>query len=239
MLSFLLNQNQIMKTKFIKSTSAMLFVYVGILFGIVSCKKDEHVPILGEEVRASLQFTELLGTKGAAHGNHFHGVSSAKEGAVITINFDASGNAMSNDITNLNAELAYKMDLKIFDESGAEIQQQYVENLSIAENYKAFLTADNLIANANSETNGGAIFQPRDTSYTDGTKVNGQYEMTGLISFFTLGLENKGKTKNITYSLRKIEPGVKVKIERADLLDQDYANKFNGKNILELKFNIR
>lgn len=228
-----------MKIKFIKSTTVFVLTSLGLLVGIVSCKKDDDTPILGKEVRASLQFTELEGTKGAAHGDHFHGVATAKEGAVIKINFDASGQSLASSAINLNTEIAYKVDLKVYDENGGEIQDTYVKNLTTANEYKAFLIGDKLIANANSETNGGAIFQPRDTIYADGTKVNGKYEMTGLMAFFTLGNENKGNTKKLSYILRKIEPDVKAKIERVDLLDQAYATKFQGKNILELTFDIK
>nr|WP_315399254.1 hypothetical protein [uncultured Sphingobacterium sp.] len=228
-----------MKMKFIKRIAVVLLASVGLLIGVSSCKKDEHVPVAGEEVRASLQFTELLETKGAGHGDHFHGVTTAKEGAVITVNFDASGNALTKGAINLDAELAYKIDLKVYDEKGIEIQDNFVKNQATAGEYKAFLIGDKLIANANTETNGGAIFQPRETDYADGTKVNGKYEMTGLKAFFTLGSENKGKTKKLIYSLRKIEPGVKATIERVDLLDPGYASKFKGANVLELKFDIK
>lgn len=236
---FYLNQNLIMKMKFIKRIAVVLLTSVGFLIGISSCKKDEQVPTAVEQVRASLLFTELQGTKGAGHGDHFHGVTTAKEGAVTTVNFDASGNALTKGAINLDAELAYKVDLKVYDEKGLEIQDNFVKNQAIAAEYKAFLIGDKLIANANTETNGGAIFQPREMDYADGTKVNGKYEMTGLKAFFTLGSENKGKTKKLVYALRKIEPGVKAKIERVDLLDQGYAGKFKGANVVELKFDIK
>lgn len=228
-----------MKMKFIKSTTVLSLAFLGILIGVVSCKKNEDAPVAGKEIRASLRLTELEGTKGAAHGDHFHGVSSAKEGAVITINFDESGHSIMNGAVHLNAEIAYKMDLKVYDEKGAEIQHNYVKNLATANAYKAFLIGDKLIANANSETNSGAIFQPRDTIYGDGTKVNGKYEMTGLTGFFTLGSENKGNTKKLSYNLRKIESGTKANIERVDLLDLAYASKFKGENVLQLTFDIK
>ncbi|MNL66866.1 hypothetical protein D3C87_1913950 [compost metagenome] len=92
--------------------------------------------------------------------------------------------------------------------------------------------------NKDSKTESGAIFQPRETSYADGTAVNGQYETTGVLTYLTLGHDNEGPTKEISYVMRKLEQGVKAKITRSDWNHTDYKTKFAGQNVLELKFEV-
>lgn len=53
-----------------------------------------------------------------------------------------------------------------------------------------------------------------------------------------MGHDNEGPTKVVTYVLRKLDAGVKAKIERTDWNRNDYTKEFPGTNVLELKFEI-
>src|SRR5690606_31974467 len=72
----------------------------------------------------------------------------------------------------------------------------------------------------------------------DGSAVDGKYEVTGILSYFTVGHDNEGPTREVTYVLRKLDAGVKAKIERTEWNRSDYATELAGENILELKFEI-
>jgi len=213
------------------------FLLAVISFSITSCKDED--PVIKEGIqRSELTFTEVSGEGVHPHGDHFHGLNEAVEGEKIVVKFDANGNATSNGHLHLEADAVYKLELKAWDHNDKEVQNDFVSSKAVADSYKAFLIGGDFILNTESASESGALFQPRDLTYGDGSAVNGKYETTGILSYLTIGEENEGPTRNVTYVLRKLNVGVKAKIERADWNRSDYSTAFAGENILELKFEI-
>jgi len=209
------------------------------IFSVVSCNKnDDNDPIREGIERTELVLTEVSGEAVEAHGDHFHGLDGATENEPIVIKFDENGIATANGHLHLEADAVYKIALKAWDYTGREIQNDFVASKSVADNYKAFLVGGDFILNPDSDDESGAIFQPREQTYGDGSAVDGKYEVTGILSYFTVGHDNEGPTREVTYVLRKLDAGVKAKIERTDWNRSDYATEFAGENILELKFEI-
>lgn len=224
-------------TKQIKSI-AIASVALVVLF-VSSCKKDKEINVIKEGIeRSEITLTEVTGKAIEAHGDHFHGLTDLTLGTPVVIKFDENGKATANGHLHLEADAVYKMELKAWDYTGKEVQNQFIENKVKADQYKAFLVGGKLILNKDSQNESGAIFQPRETTYADGTAVTGQYETTGILSYFTVGHDNEGPTKALTYVMRKLEKDVKAKITRSDWNHSDYATKFSGKDVLNLKFEI-
>ncbi len=220
-----------------KFNNLSLFLIAGACAMLLNaCKGDEKDPVKEGIQRSELILTEISGDGVHAHSDHFDGLGNAVEGESVTIKFDENGNAVSNGHLHLEADAIYKIQLKVWDLSGKEIQNDYIASKAIADNYKAFLIGGNFKLNVNTE--GGAIFQPRDLKYGDGTDVGGKYETTGITSYFTAGESNEGPTVEVSYILRKLDTGVKAKIERADWNDSNYKTKFPGTDILDLRFEL-
>jgi len=227
-----------MKKQF-KST-ALALIGLGMLT-VTSCKKDNDDPIIREGIeRSEIILTEVSGTGVEAHGDHFHGLANAVEGEKTVIKFNEQGTATANGHLHLEADAIYKMELKAWDYEGNEVQNNYIASQAVADQYKAFLIGGNLKLNANSANESGAIFQPRELKYGDGTDVTGSGGIgtTGIISYFTVGHDNEGATKEITYVLRKLSGGVKATVTRNDWNHIDYATRFAGGDVLKLKFEI-
>lgn len=208
---------------------------------ITSCKKDKEDPIIKEGIeRSELTFTEISGNDVEAHGDHFHGLGTAVEGKKTVVKFNQSGTATSGGHLHLEADGVYKIELKAWDYTGKEVQNDYIISKTVADNYKAFLIGGNFKLNANSTNESGALFQPRELKYGDGTDVTGTGGIgtTGIISYFTVGHDNEGATKNVNYVLRKLNSGVKATVTRNDWNHNDYATKFAGSDVLKLKFEI-
>jgi len=224
-------------TKQFKSI-AIALMGATILF-VSSCKKDNDPVVVKEGIeRSEITLTEVTGAAIEAHGDHFHGLTDLKAGTPIIIKFDENGNATANGHLHLEADAVYKMELKAWDYKGKEVQNQFIENKATADLFKAFLVGGNLILNKNTQNESGAIFQPREATYADGTAVTGQYETTGVLTYLTFGHDNEGPTKAMTYVMRKLEKDLKPKITRSDWNLPDYATKFAGQDVLKLKFEI-
>lgn len=207
------------------------------MFSITSCKKDNDDPIIKEGIeRSELILTEV---PGEAHGDHFHGLGEGTSQPIV-IKFNDKGTATSNGHLHLEADAIYKMELKAWDYNGQEVQNTYIASKAVADNYKAFIVGGNFILNANSADESGAVFQPRELTYGDGTTVTGSggIAATGIISYFTVGHDNVGATKEVTYVLRKLNSGVKATVTRNDWNHNDYATRFAGEDVLKLKFEI-
>ncbi len=220
-----------------KKLSLLLIAGVLHIF-MISCQDDEKEPVREGIQRSELILTEVSGEGVEAHGDHFHGLADAVEGESVVIKFDENGNALSGGHLHLEAEAIYKIELKAWDHTGKEVQNDFISSKAAADQYKAFLVGGNFTLNHNTEDNSGAIFQPRETKYGDGTDVAGKYETTGVIGYFTAGHSNEGPTVELAYILRKLEPGEKAKIERTDWNDKDYKTRFQGTDILDLRFEI-
>lgn len=224
-------------TKQLKSV-AIAFIAAAVLF-VSSCKKEDDTAIVKEGIeRSEIILTEVTGTAVEAHGDHFHGLTDLTPGTPIVIKFDENGVATANGHLHLEADAVYKLELKAWDYAGKEVQNQFIENKATADQFKAFLVGGNLILNKDSQSESGAIFQPKEANYADGTAVTGQYETTGVLTYLTIGHDNEGPTKTLTYVLRKLEKDVKTKITRSDWNHSDYAAKFAGQDVLKLKFEI-
>ncbi len=218
---------------------AVLSLFTITLFALASCNKDDDGSPIPEGIqRAELTFTEVSGEAVEAHGDHFHGLDGGTEGESIRITFDEQGNATSNGHLHLEADAVYKIGLKAWDYDGREVQPDFLTDKATADQYKAFLIGGDFTLNPDSDDESGAIFQPREQTYGNGTAVDGKYETTGILSYFIIGHDNEGGTKAVTYVLRKLDPGVKGTIERTDWNRGDYAETFAGNNVLELKFEI-
>lgn len=222
-----------------KSKMGKLAFAVLMIIGFASCKDDNLTELAPEGIqRSTLTLTEIVGETVHAHGDHFHGLADGKEGDIIVVSFDEQGEATKNGHLHLEAGAIYKMELQAWDYQGKDVQQDFVTTKSVASSYKAFLVGGSFILNTDSETEDGAIFQPREQMYGDGTVVDGKYEATGIVSYFTVGADNEGATKAVSYVLRKLNPGVKAAIERTDWNRSDYETAFQGENVLALKFEI-
>lgn len=224
-------------TKQLKSL-AIASMAAAVLF-VSSCKKDEETNVVKEGIeRSAIILTEVTGTAIEAHGDHFHGLTELTSGTPTVIKFDENGLATANGHLHLEADAVYKLELKAWDYTGKEVQNQFIENKATADQFKAFLVGGNLVLNKDSQRESGAIFQPREANYADGTAVTGQYETTGILTYLTVGHDNEGPTKTLTYVMRKLEKDVKAKITRSDWNHSDYATKFAGQDVLKLKFEI-
>ncbi len=217
---------------------ATFFLIGAALFSGVSCKKDKDDPIREGIEKSELIFTEVTGEDVEAHGDHFHGLGNAVDGESFKITFDETGRATSGGHLHLEADAVYKLELKAWDFTGKEVQNDFIASKAVADQYKAFLIGGNFILNADSDDESCAIFQPRDLKYGDGTDVSGQYETTGVLSYFTVGHDNEGPTKQVSYVLRKLNAGVKATITRSDWNHSDYAARFAGEDVLKLTFEI-
>lgn len=202
---------------------------------VFSCK-DDDVDVVSKE-RSELIFTEISGEGVEGHGDHFHGLGVAVEGKSTTVTFDKNGTAIANGHLHLEAETIYKIQLKTWNAEGIEVQNDFIASKAVADNYKAFLIGGNFILNPNSAKEEGALFQTREVTYTDGTVVTGQYETTGITSYFIAGHDNEGE-KDVTFVLRKLDAGVKARVTRLDWNRNDYTTAFAGSNVLELKFEL-
>ena len=129
----------------------------------------------------------------------------------------------------------FPLELKAWDHTGREVQNDYIASKQVAAGYKAFLTGGDFILNTATEDESGAIFQPREKKYADGSDVSGALETTGILSYFIIGHANEGATKTVTYKIRKLKAGEKEKITRADWQTD---TKFEVENVLELTFEI-
>ncbi len=222
-----------------KLNNLSLFLFSGVCAVLLNaCKDDKKDPVKEGVQRSELILTEVTGDGVVAHSDHFDGLGNAVEGKSVTIEFNEQGNAVSNGHLHLEADAIYKVQLKAWDYNGREIQNDYIASKAIADNYKAFLTGGNFKLNINTGDETGAIFQPRDLKYGDGTDVAGKYETTGITSYFIAGESNQGPTVEVSYILRKLNSGVKSKIERTDWNDKNYKTKFPGTDVLDLRFEL-
>lgn len=219
-----------------KFNNLSLLLIAGVCTVLLNACKDDENPVKEGIQRSELILTEVSGDGVHGHNDHFDGLSSAVEGESVTVKFDDKGNAVENGHLHLEADAIYKIQLKVWDHTGKEIQNDYIASKAVADNYKAFLTGGNFKLAVNTE--GGAIFQTRDLKYGDGTDVAGKYETTGITSYFIAGDANTGPTVEVAYILRKLDVGVKAKIERTNWNDADYKTKFPGSDILDLRFEI-
>lgn len=229
-----------MKTQ--KNNILILFALFGIVtFSMTSCEKDED-PVQEEGImRSELILTEVTGDASLyPHGDHFHGLGGAVEGESIVITFDGNGTATTNGHLHLEAEAIYKIELKAWDFNGREIQNDFIATEAIANNYKAFLIGGSLVLNQDTDHEDGAIFQPRELEYGDGTAVTGSGGIgtTGIISYFTIGHENEELNDDVTFVLRRVNDGVKANITRDDWNRSDYTSAFAGEDVLRLSFEI-
>lgn len=188
------------------------------------------------KVSYKLVFTEV---KAAPHNDHFHDIEDKAGVEPISINFDKAGKALAADHIHLAPEGIYKIELKEFDDEGKETQGQYIKNKATADQYKAFLIGGSFILNTKSTNLTGAIFQTKETTYSDGTPLPaGATETTGIISYFTAGKDNEGE-KNVKYVLRKFNDSItKANITREHWNLADYQTKFPGNDIISLEFEI-
>lgn len=218
-----------------KSTLARLAGLAAVLLFITSCSKEDNLPIKEGIQRSELILTAVSGESVTAHGDHFHGLDDGVEGESQTIKFDDNGTAISGGHLHLEADAIYKVALKAWDHTGKEVQDDFIANKSTADNYKAFFVGGNFTLNTATDDESGAIFQPREKKYTDGTEVSGATETTGVLSYLTIGHTNEGPTKEVTYLIRKLNAGEKANITRNDWQTE---TKFAGENVLTLTFEV-
>jgi|SRR5690606_1297524 len=219
-----------------KSTLCILAGLTAVLLFVTSCSKDDdHLPIREGIQRSELILTEVSGESVEAHGDHFHGLDDGVEGESISIQFDENGKVASGGHLHLEADAVYKIALKAWDYAGEEVQNNFIATKSTADGYKAFLVGGDFILNTATDDESGAIFQPREKDYADGSEVGGALETTGVLSYFTVGHSNEGSTKEVSFVMRKLNAGEKAKVTRSDWQNE---TKFAGENILKLSFEI-
>lgn len=150
------------------------------VFSFTSCNNDDDEPAIQEGIEsAELSFTEVIGDDRLyPHSDHFDGLGNATEGETHTIVFNSEGVATSGVPLHLDPAGIFKVQLKAWDFTGKEVQNDFINDKSTADGYKAFLVGGDLILNMDTDDQTGAIFQPRELEYMDGTTVNGQFETT-------------------------------------------------------------
>jgi len=196
---------------------------------------ESPLTIQASDVKASykLIFTEV---KGTVHGNHFHDLADKDNVEPSSIIFDNTGKALAGH-AHLKPDGIYKIDFKQFDATGQEIQGQYIKDKATANLYKAFLTGGAFVLNSGNSLT-GAIFQPKETTYGDGSAVTGAIETTGITTYFTAGKDNAGE-KEVAFVLRKFkDSATKATVTRADWNRTDYIAKYPGDDILRLTFEL-
>ncbi len=206
-----------------------------------SCSDDDPMPAIQEGIeKTSLVFTPLSGGDDlSAHGDHFHGLGAAVEGEPINVVFNADGTAAGGGHLHLDPKVIYKLELQAWDYEGKRVEGDFVKDKATADLYKAFLQGGNFILNTETDDESGAIFQPRDQAYGDGSAVEGQYETTGILSYFIMGESNKDRTVNVSYVLREFtKADTKATVTRLDWNAADYTERFPGKDVLKLNFEI-
>ena len=208
-------------------------------FTFTSCNNDDELPVDPNAIeRSELIFTQITGPSTLyPHGDHFHGLGGAVEGESQRITFDHEGTATSGGHIDLDPKGFYKLELRVWNYAGNEVQQDYIRDKATADEYKAFLVGGPMVLNAQTTDQSGAIFQPREMQYGDGTAVQGQFETTGIITYITIGESHEGEHA-VTYVLRKLNAGVKPNITRSDWNDANYATRFAGTDVLRLSFEI-
>lgn len=216
--------------------------YLLVAFALIfnACSKDDD-PVIPEDpnaiVSARLDFIEV---SGHAHGDHFHDLAEITgEKDRVAIEFDQFGVAKSGHI-HLDPHKVYRLQLYAYNREGKEVQEEFLTSKTVADFYKAFIVGGNFTLNPETgEAENGALFQPREQTYGDGTKVNGKYETTGILAYFTLGEANEGADTDVSYVLRKLSDNTtKGKIERIDWNHDDYASRFAGEDVLKLTFEL-
>ncbi|WP_186757835.1 hypothetical protein [Echinicola salinicaeni] len=225
-------------TQFIKRS--FFPVLFAVLLGF-SCTEDDEPMIPKEGIeKAHLVFTALSGDDHlSAHGDHFHGIDGATEGESVSVEFDAEGNAIGGGHLHLDPEVIYKVELQAWDYQGNRVEEDFISNKATADQYKAFLIGSDFILNPDTDDESGAIFQPRDMEYGDGSPVDGKYEVTGILSYFIVGESNEGGARAVSYVLRKFDDlATKANVERIDWNADDYEERFAGEDVLDLKFEI-
>jgi len=191
--------------------------------------------IQASDVKTSykLIFTEV---KGTVHGNHFHDLADKDNVEPSSIIFDNTGKALAGH-AHLKPDGIYKIDFKQFDATGQEIQGQYIKDKATANLYKAFLTGGAFVLNSGNSLT-GAIFQPKEATYGDGSAVTGAIETTGITTYFTAGKDNAGE-KVVAFVLRKFkDTATKATVTRADWNRTDYVAKYPGDDIIRLSFEL-
>ena len=196
---------------------------------------ESPLTIQASDVKASykLIFTEV---KGSVHGDHFHDLADKDNVEPSSIIFDNTGKALAGH-AHLKPDGIYKIDFKQFDANGQEIQGQYIKDKATATLYKAFLTGGAFVLNSGNSLT-GAIFQPKEATYGDGSAVTGAIETTGITTYFTAGKDNTGE-KEVAFALRKLkDSATKATITRADWNRTDYVAKYPGEDVIRLSFEL-
>lgn len=223
----------------LKKISSKLLALASVIILLSSCADKKGSIIELDLTKSELVFTPVTGEAVQAHGDHFHGLDNGVLGTPVVLKFDKNGQLLDNTLLMIKSGTAYKIDLKTWDKAGKEIQNDFIKDKVMADSYKAFLVGTDFKLNPDSEYEQGALFQPREKKYGNGADVAGKYEVTGVLSYFILGKENQEKLPaKVTYVLRKLNEGVKGKIERTDWNRAEYKTVFPGENVLELHFGL-
>ncbi|MBW8685635.1 hypothetical protein K1Y79_14945 [Chitinophaga sp. B61] len=214
------------------------FAAVTLLFTACSKDDDNVTPENPSAIASSrLDFVEV---SGSAHGDHFHDLAEktgAKDSTAIV--FNSNGEAQDGHL-HLDPHKVYRIQFRQFNSAGQELQQQYLTSKAVADSFKVFLSGGNLVLNpATGTAENGALFQPREQAYGDGTAVNGKYETTGLLAYFTLGEANSSVEADMSYVVRKFNDATtKATIERTDWNYTDYATRYAGTDVVKLTFEL-
>lgn len=209
------------------------------LFLTACSKDDENVTPENPDVVTSSRL-DFIEVNGSAHGDHFHDLAEKTgEKDSIAVLFNDKGEAQNGHV-HLDPHKIYRMQFHLFNSAGKELQQSFLTSKAVADSFKVFVSGGNFILNPTTgDAENGAIFQPREQAYGDGSAVNGKYETTGLLAYFTVGEANSGAEADISYVLRKFNDATtKGKIERTDWNHADYASKYAGTDVVKLTFEL-
>jgi hypothetical protein len=223
----------------LRKITSKLLALASVIMLLSACADKQDLINELDSTKSELVFTPVIGEAVQAHGDHFHGLDNGVLGTPVVLKFDKNGKVLDNTLLKIKSGVAYKIDLKTWDQAGKEIQNDFIKDKLTADSYKAFLVGADFKLNPDSQNEQGALFQPREKKYGNGADVAGKYEVTGVLSYFILGKENQEKLPaKVTYVLRKLNEGIKEKIERTDWNKADYKTAFPGENVLELHFEV-
>jgi hypothetical protein len=216
------------------------YAFATVALFLTACSKDDD-NVTPENPAAAASFRlDFIEVNGSAHGDHFHDLAEKTgEKDSIAITFNDKGEAQ-NGHAHLDPHKVYRLQFRQFNGAGQELQQTYLRSKAVADSFKVFLSGGNLVLNPTTgDAQNGALFQPREQAYGDGSAVGGKYETTGILAYLTVGEANSGVEADVSYVLRKFNDATtKATIERTDWNYTDYATRYAGTDAVKLTFEL-
>jgi hypothetical protein len=112
----------------LRKISSKLLGLASVIMLLSACADKEDSIIELDLRKSELVFTPVTGESVQAHGDHFHGLDNGELGSPSVLTFDKNGKVVGDDLLKIKSDVAYKIDLKSWDESGKEIQNDFIKD---------------------------------------------------------------------------------------------------------------